>query len=298
MPIPSYLQRRQTVLGRRILRMLAGRVQRDFVRRLDEVVAKRPDTPRDLEASVYSYCGAASFLDQVVSLRSFLRGIGAPRNFVVVSDGTLSPAHKEHLRANHPCVECRELDELEVTAPPELAALLEQKMPGYHFARKLLLLVATSGGAEAALYTDSDVLFFPASDVSPLLDFNGELWYARDCKWSLDAPLLLPETRDESAGIAPVNSGFCLFGRRANWQEALEPLRTFEGAPPTFLDQTITHNMMHLNGARELPIERFFLDDRDRGSRRDLALLHPVVMRHYVTSTRHKMWLHGREFYS
>lgn len=297
MSTSSYLQRRQTVLGRRILRMLAGRVQRDFARRLDEVVAKPPDTPRDLEASVYSYCGAASFLDQVVSLRSFLRGIGAPKKFVVVSDGTLTRAQKEHLAANHPSVECRELDELEAPPPPELAALVEEKMAAYYLARKLLLLTAISKGHEPALYTDSDVLFFPASDVSPLLDFGGELWYARDCRWSLDARLLLLEARDESAGIAPVNSGFCLFGREPEWDKAFEPLRNFEGAPEHVSEQTIIHNMMHRNGARELPTARFFLDDTDRGSRRDLALLHPAVMRHYVTSTRHKMWLHEREFY-
>jgi len=295
---PSYLQRRRMVLGRRFWRIPANKIKRDFERRLEEVVARRPETPRALEASIYSYCGAQSFLDQVLTLRSFLRNIGAPRKFVVVSDGSLTAAHKAQLVANHPCVQCREFAELDVAPPPSLAALVEEKMPGYFFAPKLLLLIAISLHPEPALYTDSDVLFFPAQDVSPLLDFSGELWYLKDCLWSLDSRLLAPQMGEGAPNIAPVNAGFGLYGRAPQWDEALQPLRTFNGTPEHVSEQTLVHNMMHFNGARQLPDDRFLLQVEDKGSRRDPAQQANVVLRHYVAAVRHKMWLHAPVFYS
>jgi len=297
-PSPSYLQRRYGVVMRRILRKRAQKAQRDFERRLEEVVSRRPDTPRALEASVYSYCGAKSFLDQVVTLRSFLRNIGAPKKFVVVSDGTLNAVHKAQLVANHPCVQCQELGELDVSPPPELAALVEEKMPNYYLARKLLLLVAISARQQPTLYADSDVLFFPASDVSPLLDFSGELWCLKDCMWALDSRLVTAQTQEGTSGITPVNSGFCLFGRAPEWEKAFEPLRAFDGELDHVSEQTLVHNMMHFNDARELPTDRFRLQIEDQYRRDDFALLRPTVLRHYVGFVRHKMWLHAPVFYT
>lgn len=282
---------------RRIWRVPAKRIKRDFESRIDDIVKRRATTPRELEASVYSYCGAGSFLDQVVTLRSFLRGIGAPKRFTVVSDGTLTASHREQLRANHPCVECRELRELDVAPPPALAALVEEKMPGYFFAPKLLLLLAISLHPEPAIYSDSDVLFFPSPDVSPLLDFADELWYLKDCLWSLDPPLLAPEFANEGAGIAPVNAGFGLYGRKVQWEDALGPLRRFGGTPEHVSEQTIIHNMMHFNNAHQLPSDRFLLEVADKGLRPEPAQKAGVVLRHYVAAVRHKMWLHAPEFY-
>ncbi len=296
MTSPSYLQRRLWVLTRRILRTRARRVQRDFARRLDKVVANRPDAPRDLEARVYSYCGAQNVLEQIVSMRSFLRGVGAPQKFVVVSDGTLTATHKDHLTAHHPCVECRELEELDV--PPWVAALVEEKMAGFYLARKLQLLVAISGGVEPAIYTDSDVLYFAAPDVSPLGGFAGKSWFLRDCVPSLDARLLTSQGGSEASVLAPVNSGFCLFGCGWEWEEALEPLHSFQGAPQHFSEQTIVHNVMHFNGAHPLPSDRFLLTIEDRHVRSDLAVSGAIVLRHYVRTVRHKMWLRDPATYS
>ena len=61
----------------------------------------RSDLPKrtDIPVNVVSYCGEQTLPEQVASIRSFLRHVGHPKQFTVVSDGTLSQRSTEILKS-------------------------------------------------------------------------------------------------------------------------------------------------------------------------------------------------------
>src|SRR6186997_2051139 len=61
----------------------------------------RSDLPKrtDIPVNVVSYCGEQTLPEQVASIRSFLRHVGYPKQFTVVSDGTLSQRSTEILKS-------------------------------------------------------------------------------------------------------------------------------------------------------------------------------------------------------
>src|SRR6478672_1103401 len=63
---------------------------------------------RSFPLEVFSYSGEAALPEQVASIRSFLRHVGRPTLFNVVSDGTYSPSSKRLLQEIDPCVSVRE----------------------------------------------------------------------------------------------------------------------------------------------------------------------------------------------
>src|SRR6478672_13021884 len=66
------------------------------------------EPPRSFPLEVFSYSGEAALAEQVASIRSFLRHVGRPTLFNVVSDGTYSPSSKRLLQEIDPCVSVRE----------------------------------------------------------------------------------------------------------------------------------------------------------------------------------------------
>src|SRR5687767_12625948 len=79
-----------------------GRAVRAFYRRfLNRLPAIEPMNTFPLE--VFSYSGEAALPEQVASIRSFLRHVGRPAHFTVVSDGSYWPAACSHYVAAKKC---------------------------------------------------------------------------------------------------------------------------------------------------------------------------------------------------
>ena len=219
---------------------------------------------------------------------------------VVVLDSVGWHAHRlaqeESWRRFHPGVRLCTLGEIGPRASPEFVALVAEKMPGYVFAPKAVVAGGAFGVRRASdLLSIRNVLFFAdARCLAPSQFLGASCGISKMACSPSDRRLLCPSMCE----AAPLNAGFCLFGRAAEWEEALEPLRSFTGVAGHISEQTLVHNMMHLNGAHELPPERYRLEFGDSVSPRDNALDHPTVLRHYVGSVRHKMWLHKTVFYS
>src|SRR4051812_46689019 len=68
----------------------------------------RIEPARSFPLEVFSYSGEAAVPEQIASIRSFLRHVGRPAMFHVVSDGSYSEASKRLLREVDPCVTLRE----------------------------------------------------------------------------------------------------------------------------------------------------------------------------------------------
>ena len=139
-----------------------------------------------------------------------------------------------------------------------------------------------------ALYTDSDVLFFPsAREIADLAQAQSvSAFYQADYQFSGDDRLIV----DASERLNPANTGFLLLFRKLDWSLGLERLQMLKGEPNFFTNQTVTHLCLHANGARPFDPRKFVLQVDDQTIYRDRYAGSSIAMRHYVNPVRHKFW--------
>src|SRR5438270_11354609 len=66
-----------------------GRLSRSIYRALLPIIGRQQvRITREFPLQVYSYSGEAALPEQVASIRSFLKFVGRPPRFTIVSDGT------------------------------------------------------------------------------------------------------------------------------------------------------------------------------------------------------------------
>ena len=267
------------------LALLEGRIARNFYRMaLPKIVGRSIRVPRDLSFDVYAYSGENSLPEQVASVRSFLTYAGRPQQFTIVSDGSYSNASIELLERIDSCVR------VERHAPALPAGLPEnvQSFLSSHFTGRQLTLIMSLPSKGPAIYTDSDVLFFPGAgaieDVAKTQSVSA--FYLADCVFAGDERLI----RDSAEKESPVNMGFLLFFQKLDWSLGVERLMTLAGLPNFFTTQTATHLSMHANNARPFDPHKFVLQVDDQTIYRDRHASSTIAMRHYVNNVRHKFW--------
>lgn len=247
--------------------------------------ARRPIRQRRrVPLTVYSYSGESGLPEQVASLRSFLRHVGIPRRFIVVSDGSHSEQGLSILQQVHPCVETMMIGDC---VRGELPPALRDYAARHPLGRKLSMLVSLPIDGPT-LYTDSDVLFFAgAPALADLLEHaEAPAVYLPDCVEALDGRLL--RGRDEA--LRPVNSGFLLVFRGLDWGKAVDRLVELGGEPDYFTEQTAVHLTMHHSGAVPFDSRRYVMRVDDQFCYADRYAARGIAMRHYVNPVRHKFW--------
>jgi hypothetical protein len=157
-----------------------------------------------------------------------------------------------------------------------------------HFTGRQLALIMTLPVSGPALYTDSDVLFFPnARGLAELATTTGvPALYLADYQFSVDERLI----RDASEREKPVNMGFLLLSQQLDWSLGLERLKLLNGVPNFFTTQTVVHLCMHANRAVAFDPRKYILQVDDEFIYRDRYAGGPIAMRHYVNPVRHKFW--------
>src|ERR1700712_227757 len=81
--------------------------RRAYSAALPAIVRRPVALPRDVPFSVYAYSNETSVPEQVRSIRSFLRQVGRPRAYVVVSDGSHTAQSIQLLERIDPVVRVR-----------------------------------------------------------------------------------------------------------------------------------------------------------------------------------------------
>jgi hypothetical protein len=252
---------------------------RVFQGRLPEIRA-----PRSFPLEVFSYSGEAALPEQVASIRSFLRHVGQPPHFTVVSDGTYSDESRHMLKAIHPSVSVSDVREwIPANLPEGIYPYLKEHPTG-----KQLALIMSLARNEPVLYLDSDILFFEgADDLHACAKVTGvPAFYLADCRFSGDERLL----RDHSEAIDPVNTGFLLLFQPLDWSLSVRRFLELDGPPNFFTNQTMTHLTMHANAARPFDRRKYLLELDDQFVYPDRHVHPGVAMRHYVNPVRHKFW--------
>lgn len=261
-----------------------GKIVRNLYRAALPMLARPVDVTRQIPLEVFSYSGEQTLPEQVASIRSFLKHAGRPKRFTVVSDGSYREKSVILLEKIDDCVRVQR-------TPPPLPAGLPEKIRSYltnHHTGKQLALIMSLPVDVPALYTDSDVLFFPgANEIAELGEMNSvPALYQADYRFSGDERVLANESEKEN----PANTGFLLLFRKLDWSIAIERLQKLSGEPTFFTNQTVTHLCMHANGARPFDPSKFVLQADDQTIYRDRYAGPSIAMRHYVNPVRHKFW--------
>jgi hypothetical protein len=248
------------------------------------IIRRRIRPPRLVDLDVFAYSNEQALPEQVASIRSFLRHVGRPQHFIVVSDGSHSSRSIRLLEAIDPSVSVRPVS-------AAASAVGDKRFRDYlenHPTGKQLGVIMNLPQGLPALYADSDVLFFDgASDLLEVVHQNDvSAYYLADCQFAGDDRLLRGGGEEQN----PVNTGVLLLFQPLDWSLSLARFTDLTGAPTFFTNQTMTHLTMHQNATRPLDPRRYVLQLDDQFAWRDRYAGAGVALRHYVNPVRHKFW--------
>jgi hypothetical protein len=261
-----------------------ARFLRGIYRRLLPIIVRRQIEPRrEIPADVFSYSGESTLPEQVASIRSFLKNAGRPKQFTVVSDGTISERGIKLLQQIDPVVSVAELPSPATNIPTQLSSYLRTHPTG-----KQLALIMSLPRQYPAIYVDSDVLFFPGADdiVDLLRSSAAPALYLEDCGFAGDKRIL----RDSAEKAQPVNTGVLFLFKPIDWSLSINRFLELDGEPNFFTNQTMAHVTMHDNGARPLDPSKYVLQLDDQFIYADRYAGARLALRHYVNPVRHKFW--------
>jgi len=251
---------------------------------LSSIARRKIQSPRSFPLEVFAYSGETALPEQVASIRSFLRHVGRPPRFTIVSDGTYTPRSIEILLELDPAIIVSDAkDWVPQNFPAEIQPYLREHPTG-----RQLALIMSLPTKSPALYLDSDVLFFEGA--KNLFNYaearDVPAFYLRDCRFSGDDRLL----RGASEETDPVNTGFLLLFQPLDWSLGIQRFLEMNGAPNFFTNQTITHLTMHANGAQPFDPRKYVLQLDDQFVYPDRYADASLALRHYVNPVRHKFW--------
>jgi len=244
----------------------------------------RIESPRSFPLEVFSYSGEAALPEQVASIRSFLRHVGRPVMFNVVSDGSYSESSKRLLQDVDPCVSVREAADW---VPKDLPENIYPYLKNHPTGRQLALIMSLPLETPA-LYVDSDILFFAdAGDLHTQAERRDvPALYLADCRFSGDERLL----RRPDEANNPANTGFLLLFQKLDWSLSVQRFLELKGEPTFFTNQTMTHLAMHANRATSFDSDKYVLQLDDQFVYSDRYAKPAIALRHYVNPVRHKFW--------
>ncbi|WP_434686278.1 hypothetical protein [Pseudanabaena minima] len=239
---------------------------------------------RQVPIKVYALSCERDLPEQVASLRSFLRYVGIPKAFTIMSDGSYTEKSIQLLKRVHPCVDVQLLTKFQRDdLPQSVYEYASQQAMG----KKLAALMSIPID-DATLYTDSDILFFQgASDLADLA-VSGDMhtYYLPDCKNSLDKRLIYEDIEQQE----PINAGFILFKKPLDWDESVQRLAKLQERPNYFSEQTIVNLTIKRNHGNPLARDKYIMNVDDQFIYPDKFASKQIAMRHYVSDIRHKFW--------
>lgn len=268
----------------------AAKIQANLLRNaykssLSSLVSFPIKQDRQVPIKVYALSCERDLPEQVASLRSFIRHVGVPDKFTIMSDGSYTDQSIQLLQSVHRCVDVQLLTKFQRDdLPQSVHEYAAQQAMGKKLAA--LMSIPIDG---ATLYTDSDILFFQgASDLVDLANSKDtHTYYLPDCKNSLDKRLIYEDIEMQN----PINAGFILFKKSLDWNESVKRLSNLEEFPNYFSEQTIVNLTIKRNHGVALARERYIMNVDDQFMYPDKFATKQIAMRHYVSDVRHKFWL-------
>jgi hypothetical protein len=246
---------------------------------------------------VFSLCQGGATPEQKLSILSFLRHVGTPAKWYIVSDGSISESQAESLRSIHPAIEVLDWHAFLC----EENRVCFERLSKYTIFAKKFALMSNLPDLGAVVYVDTDILFFEGAQHfrNLLRNLGQKSYYQKDLLGCLDSSFL---TKSELEA-PPLNAGFVVQGRRLDWSapiarlnSTLSQLRRVQTIGDLgILEQSASHLAHYLAGSIPLD-EKYALQLSDRFDQEDRFSGRNFVLRHYVRPVRHKMWVHSTKY--
>ena len=248
----------------------------------------------DMDAA--SFSSSRDFEEQVLSILSFVRNVGAPVRWTIYSDGSHTAEQADRLRQVLPFVHIvkHNLDD----AAALKANFKQVALPWFNeileYAReqpmgKKLLFYINHRIQRTTVFTDSDVLFYPKAEVLiSQLDDNKNGYFLPDSGWgALDS-----RYRQKTAPqMYQVNAGFFIAKKEFDFvQVGMGLMDLYDHTYEYFSEQTIFHVLLNVNGYTPLDPRVFILDSGDQFDFSNLYHKSEMAVRHFTGPVRHKMW--------
>jgi hypothetical protein len=266
-----------------------GSMARSLYQTILPLIVRTPiSQKKQVSANVYAISCERDLAEQVASIRSFIRYVGVPNCFTIISDGSYSEASCKLLCQIHPCVKVLSIEKLIGNSLPTSV----YEYASQHIMGKKLAVLLSLPIKKTTIYTDSDILFFPGStDLVGIINSTDRLsYYLPDCATKMDERVIYNETEK----LNPVNGGFIIFKGQLNWEFALERLSKLQELNHYFTEQTLVHLTMHYNHALPLCTKQYVLSVEDQFIYSDKFADKDIALRHYVSDIRYKFWFHAR----
>jgi len=274
--------RKMPNFGYHLARWKGNMLRRFYRALLPMIVRSQLIPPRAVTFDVFAYSSEEMVPEQIASIRSFLRYVGRPKNFTILSDGSHSARSVRLLEQVDPSVSVTKVSQLPPGLPPKLQHYLQ-----HHPTGKQLALIISLPRDGAALYVDSDVRFFPAAaGLSEYQVKDVPAYYLADCQFAGDQRLLRNSTEQKE----PVNTGVLFLFKKLDWSLSIDRFLEIEGEPSFFTNQTMAHLTMHANGAQPFDPAKYVLQLDDQFVFADRYADPGLALRHYVNPVRHKFW--------
>src|SRR5882762_9725309 len=136
--------------GYHLARWRGNALRRFYRAMLPSVVRSKLNPPRTLAFDVFAYSSEEMLPEQIASIRSFLRYVGRPKSFTVVSDGSHSDRSVRLLECVDPSVFVTRMNQ-----PPAGLSKRFERYLIHHPTGKQLALIMSLPREGAALYVDS-----------------------------------------------------------------------------------------------------------------------------------------------
>lgn len=250
------------------------------------------------EVELISLSGKSGVPLACLCILSFLRHVGTPKVWTIVSDGTIDEAGKERLRRVFSGVRFTLWSDYINDGNRQATELYLQ----HGGLAKKLPLVTNLPPEGKYLYVDTDIVFFEGGwHLHDLLQAPTQNRFMLDNENGPCHPFHPPE----ELRMPPVNSGVLLQVQPIPWQPALDRLAEFFQTRTELLgdwkvlhhlEQTICHLGYNWSGAEPFPPALYLLKLEDAYELAEPCIQPDTVLRHYVVHTRMKFWLHARPY--
>lgn len=229
---------------------LTAPVRRHYSRRLDQVANAPLSIGAPIDLSVMSFLQERDVPEFVASVRSFLEHVGIPREFVVVSDGTITPQSRDVISSILPDVLSVQSVDAYVGGH-QLPGAVRDFMARSPWGAKLASIMALNDRTPA-LYADSDLWYFPRA--GELRDIcSGEVpLFMQDIAPFLDERILTGDSMGDKTDV-PLNAGFLFVPKPLDWTLSSARLAALSGEPIGDSEQAAVHLTFLNAGARPSP---------------------------------------------
>ena len=258
-----------------------------------KVLANKIQSDKPFSAEVASFSSSRDFIDQVLSILSFLKYVGSPSRWTLYSDGSHSEQEVRLISESFDFLEFR-LVNLDDPGLEVKANLLEHRDSLIHYAKshplgKKLFFYLNHPVGSPTIFLDTDILIYSrASIMHNLIKENVDGFFLPEDAWGcLDSRYRALNGEQ----LYQVNAGFFLLNHEiSEIREGLNFLDSLNSQYEYFSEQTVFHILFRANSFLPLDPRIFVLNSSDQFDFSYMYNRESIAARHYTGPVRHKMW--------